>query len=385
MVETAPSALDELLDNARIRSIRPVFVDEQARRPKVAVRRAFLHDPVAPPLPTSRGRGLVTIEVAASEEPQAIARYLASASAEVDYAYVAHPRRMFAAARDPLLSRQWAHTAVRLGDARKRAGFKDASAIIVGVADTGVDTKHPDLSSVVSEYKNFVKGESGRDYEGHGTHVAGILAAGLNNGIGIAGACAAHLLVLKVLPSRAEWDAAGYYRALAYCVGKVRVLNLSLGDETMDRAERDLIADLIEAGIVVVAAMGNAATAVKQYPAALDGVCAVAALDHADRRAPFSNTGSHISVAAPGVAIISTTPTYSYKNGDRLYDAFDGTSAAAPHVAAAAALMLAKDPTLSPAQVIRKLQNSATRVSSMKKRPSPTLGWGCLDIDAALR
>ena len=144
---------------------------------------------------------------------------------------------------------------------------------------------------------------------------------------------------------------------------------------------------MIDAGIVVVAAMGNEFEEGNptEYPAALDGVCAVGATDQADRRGSFSNTGSHISISAPGVSIFSTTPTYTYKNGASDYDSWDGTSMAAPYVSAAAALLLAKDRDLAPAQVIRKLQQKASRVAGMKKRPSASYGWGRLDIAAALK
>jgi subtilisin family serine protease len=114
-------------------------------------------------------------------------------------------------------------------------------------------------------------------------------------------------------------------------------------------------------------------------------VCAVGATDHADRRGGFSNTGKHISLCAPGVSIVSTTPTFAYAHGASDYDAFDGTSMAAPHVSAAAALLLAEDPALTPAQVIRKLQRSADKVPGMKTRPNNTFGWGRLNIEAAIR
>jgi subtilisin family serine protease len=388
---TGGSRVDRLLANARLANIEPVF-PEVAEAPLAAAARHGMRAGRAGE-GGRRSRGLVTIEVAPGENPAKMARHLASIGGEVEYAYVPPPRRMFAkkkapkAAADPMLSRQWGHNAVRIAQARARAAFKEAADVVVAVADSGIDQTHPDLADVILEYKNFVKGESAKDFEGHGTHVTGIVAAAMNNGIGVSGLCAAKILALKVLPSRVDWDAAAYYRALGYCIGRARVLNLSLGDEAFDPGERDVIADLIEAGIVVVAAMGNEFEEGNpiEYPAALEGVCAVGATDHADRRGEFSNTGAHISLSAPGVGIVSTTPTYAYTHGASDYDSFDGTSMAAPHVAAAAALLLAKTPTLTPAQVIAKLQQKAVRVPGMKKRPSPSYGWGRLDIAALLR
>jgi len=387
------SRIARLIENARLRSVSPVFPAVATAPPEMArhgLRRARTDRAPA----VRRARGLVTIEVARGEDPRTMARHLESIGGEVEYAYVPAPRRMFAKKRkkprsttDPLLSRQWGHSAVRIAHARLRRGFKDASGIVVAVADSGVDIAHPDLDGVISEYKNFVRREGSRDYEGHGTHVIGIIAAAMNNGVGISGLCAAPILALKVLPNRVEWDAAAYYRALGYCIDRARVLNLSLGAETFDPGERDVIADVIDAGVVVVTAMGNEYEEGNpiEYPAALPGVCAVGATDQADRRGMFSNTGSHISLCAPGVAIVSTTPTYRYAHGASDYDSFDGTSMAAPHVSAAAALLLAADPDLTPEQAIRRLQRRAIRVPAMRTRPGATYGWGRLDIAALLR
>jgi subtilisin family serine protease len=391
--EPRPSQIGRLLDNARLKWVKSVFPEEALaahfRGNARGARRSAAERPVV-----QCARGLATIEIARGEDPKRMARHLEALGAEVDYAFVPQPRRMFAKKKppskktvDPLLSRQWGHTAVRVAQARKRAGFVEATKITVGVADSGIDAAHPDLKSVISEYKNFLKGEGAKDYAGHGTHVAGIIAAQMNNGVGIAGLCAAKILALKVLPDRVDWDAAAYYRGLAYCIGRARVLNLSLGAEEFDAGERDVISDLLDEGVVVIAAMGNEFEEGNpvEYPAALKGVCAVGATDHADRRGGFSNTGKHISLAAPGVAIVSTTPTYTYGHGKRDYDTWDGTSMATPHVSAAAALLLADDPDLTPAQVVKKLQQSADKVPGMTKRPNNNFGWGRLNIDAALR
>ena len=131
-------------------------------------------------------------------------------------------------------------------------------------------------------------------------------------------------------------------------IGRAQVLNLSLGGEK-DPAEIDVLRDVIAAGVVVVAAMGNEYDEGNpiEYPAAIPEVCAVGATDELDKRAGFSNTGRHIDLVAPGVVILSTTPTFRYDgDGEQDYDAWDGTSMATPHVAGAAALVLAKSPRL---------------------------------------
>jgi subtilisin family serine protease len=308
----------------------------------------------------------------------------------VEYAFVPPVRTLFgrrtSKKADPMASRQWAHGAIRLGHARAAAGFKNATGLTVAVVDSGIDSAHPDLKAMIIEYKNFIGG-SDKDFVGHGTHVAGIIAAAAGNGLGISGVCGAKILALKALPRDGdEFDAPAYYRALRYVIGRADVLNLSLGGEK-DLAEIDVLRDVIDAGVVVVAAMGNEFEDGNptEYPAAIADVCAVGATDDVDRRASFSNTGRHIDLVAPGVGILSTTPTFRYDgDGVRHYDSWDGTSMATPHVAAAAALVAAKFPGSSPAQVIKTLTSSADRVAGAKKG-SPSYGAGRLNVEKALR
>jgi subtilisin family serine protease len=289
---------------------------------------------------------------------------------------------------DALSARQWGHGAVKIREARERRGFHEAKEIIVAVLDSGIDAGHPDLDGAIHSYINFLSNEDDRDYKAHGTHVAGIIAAEINNRIGIAGVCAAKIMALKALPKRGNrWNAEAYYRALAYPIGKSRVLNLSIGGGE-DPAERDIIADLIGEGVCVVAAMGNEFEEGNptSYPAAYPGVIAVGASDEVDRRASFSCTGPHISLVAPGVNIISTVPRYPTELAEEVdYDSWPGTSMATPHVAAAVALLLTKRPELTPAQVLDRLQQSTDRVTWQTARPDEDYGWGRLNVDALLR
>ncbi|MGH7788863.1 MAG: S8 family serine peptidase, partial [Candidatus Binatia bacterium] len=335
-----------------------------------------------------RSSGIVEIRVSRGTNPTRLASHV-SGMRGVEYAFVPPTRSLFARrARvgqpDPLASRQWAHGAIRLGHASSARGFCDASNLTVAVVDSGIDTGHPDLASVIAAYKNFLP-ESDKDYVGHGTHVAGIIAAGAGNGLGIAGVCAARILALKALPrDDGDFEATAYYRALRYVIGRAQVLNLSLGGEK-DSAEIDILRDVIDAGVVVVAAMGNEYEEGNpvEYPAAMPEVCAVGATDQLDKRAGFSNTGRHIDLVAPGVSILSTTPTYKYDDGARSYDSWDGTSMATPHVAGAAALILAKYPGTTPAQVIKRLAASTDRVAGAKKG-SRAYGAGRLNCQKAL-
>jgi hypothetical protein len=343
-----------------------------------------------------RAQGLTSLKVDPGRNAAQLARDL-MADPDVEYAYVPAVKHSLPAARrakatgpDPLAARQWSHGAVQIHEARKRRGFKEATAVTVAIVDSGVDRKHPDLAASISHFENFLApGEDDRDYQGHGTHVAGIVAAIINNNLGIAGLCQAKLAVLKGLPRKGRpWNATAYYRALARPLEiGARVVNLSLGG-SIDPGERDIVLDLLDGGVVVVAAMGNEFEEgnPKSYPAAYDGVIAVGATDEVDRRASFSCTGPHISLVAPGERILSTVPRYPSELADTtLYDSWPGTSMAAPHVAAAAALLLAKKPKLTPAQVRTRLTKTADKVKWQSQRFDDEYGWGRLNIARALR
>jgi subtilisin family serine protease len=384
---TPDSGLARLLDNAHVTSVKDVFDDDPIGSARSFSRFAASAGGRRPA--RARSSRLVEIRVASGTSPAQLAAHVARMK-DVEYAFVPPVRRLFARRRkskpDPLASRQWGHSAVRLGHARDARGFKNATNITIAVIDSGIDLQHPDLKKAISEYKNFIRG-SDKDFVGHGTHVAGIIAATANNGLGVSGVCGGKILALKALPRDGqEFDAPAYYRALRYVIGKAEVLNLSLGGEK-DPAEIDILDDVIAAGVVVIAAMGNEYEEGNptEYPAAIREVCAVGATDELDKRASFSNTGRHIDLVAPGVDILSTTPTFNYDGeGEQEYDAWDGTSMATPYVAGAAALILAKWPDLTPAQVIRKLTASADRVAGAKKG-STAYGAGRLNCEKALR
>src|SRR5262245_4421066 len=384
---THQSGLARLVDNGHVASIENVFAEDTGDVDRASSMFASVSSSDRGP----RRRSPRPVELKASKSTNAsqLAAQVARLK-EVEYAFVPPVRRLFARRKkarvDPLASRQWGHGAIRLGHARAAAGFKNATNITIAVIDSGIDAGHPDLKQVIAEYKNFLRG-SDKDFVGHGTHVAGIIAATADNGLGISGVCGGRIVALKVLPRDGEeFDAPAYYRALRYVIGKAQVLNLSLGGEK-DPAEIDVMQDVIAAGVVVIAAMGNEHDEGNptEYPAAIREVCAVGATDELDKRAGFSNTGRHIDLMAPGVAILSTTPTYRYDgDGGIEYDSWDGTSMATPHVAGVAALVLAKWPDLTPAQVIRKLTSSADRVAGAKKG-STSYGAGRLNCEKALR
>lgn len=397
--------LATLIENGYAERISPVFpsaiVQPEARGSLRAMSTALREEQ-----PLSAARGLVSIKVDPRASANQLAAHLSSLGNEVEYAYVPPVKYPFVArakkaakkraskrrprqTNDPLGSRQWGHGAVRIREARAKAGFKEATQIIIAVIDSGIDSTHPDLDGSIHSYVNFLPDEDDRDYQGHGTHVAGIIAAEINNQIGVAGICAARIMALKALPKKGNsWNAEAYYRALAHPItAGAKVVNLSLGGG-IDQGERDIITDLVDAGITVVAAMGNEFEEGNpiSYPAAYDNVIAVGATDEVDRRASFSCTGPHISLVAPGVNILSTTPQYpSELASEVLYDSWPGTSMATPHVAAAAALLLAKRPNLKPSEIRDQLTKTADRVPWQSARPDEEYGYGRLNLEAALK
>ena len=250
---------------------------------------------------------------------------------------VAVDDRVRIATDDPEFPQQWALPRLRLPQVW---GDTDGSGVTVAVIDTGVDTTHPDLVDNLVPGIAVTGGGAGdnvTDGHGHGTHVAGIIAAVADNAIGVAGvAPGASILPVKSLDDTgAGWSsdvAEGIVRAVDRGAA---VINLSLSSGGDSPVVADAVSYARSQGAVLVAAAGNARQRGNPtaYPAALPGVIGVAATDVGDNDAAFSNTGDYVDLAAPGVAIRSALPGGNYGN-------LSGTSMAAPHVAGVAALLV---------------------------------------------
>ncbi len=236
--------------------------------------------------------------------------------------------------------------------------------ILVAVVDTDVDANQPDLVGKVIEGENF-SGDTKPDASGHGTAVAGLITAQPDNGRGIAGlGWATRVLSVRVLDADGKGFASEIAAGIRYAVDYpgVRVINLSLQQdvESADQISAEL-SDSIEyartKGVLVVAAAGNQGRSTPGYPANFPGVLSVAAVDHTDDLASFSNHGSWVDLAAPGVEVLSVAP------GCECWSTPSGTSFAAPFVSAAAALVMAAEPSLTAEQVARRLKQSAAPVA----------------------
>jgi subtilisin family serine protease len=306
------------------------------------------------------------------------------------------PRRWMTARRrpdDPLMRRQWGLTSIGWF---KVEPFPNATTVKVAVLDSGVDLNHRDLKNTIRSY-NY-EGSSSVDIIGHGTHLAGIIGAQTNNNVGISGVCQCDLNVWKIFSDTPDPDDGEFYvddvmykRALnAVRTSGMRVLNLSIAGEGRDRTEERLLRRLVAAGVTVVAAMGNEFKEGNpiSFPGAYRDVIAVGAVGKTKRRASFSNTGSHVSIAAPGLGIVSTLPlkaSAARSSAETRYASWDGTSQATSLVAGAAALVLARNPDLTPAQVRERLISTATKLSAMgNKSKTNEYGFGLLNIEQAL-
>jgi subtilisin family serine protease len=186
------------------------------------------------------------------------------------------------------------------------------------------------------------------DDQGHGTHVAGIVAAETNNGVGVAGV-APNAVVMPLKASAGPFfTTEDWLEALQYAVANgARVVNMSFGGYEYSSVEQSAIQAAFESGVILVAASGNDNTAQVIYPAAYDGAIAVGAIDETGMRASFSNYGTKLDLVAPGDRILSCVPEYLSDFFGGSYAYFSGTSMASPMVAGVAALCLGIQPALS--------------------------------------
>jgi subtilisin family serine protease len=283
--------------------------------------------------------------------------------------------------------------------------LRAASALTIAIVDSGADLAAPDLAAKTPQTYNVLTGSAAvRDLVGHGTFVASLAAGSVTNQEGVAGFGGdAKLLVVKASRPDGTLTDVDEASAIIYAVDHgARVINLSIGGPDTSATEQRAIDYAAAHGVLLVAAVGNefAEGNPVEYPAALlqpvgsngrGGVgLAVAASTTTGDRAPFSNTGSHLSLAAPGQnvfgAVSSTAPFGAYPrvhlphSTRGAYGFATGTSFSAPQVSGAAALVMAANPFLTAGKVAQILKESASGHGSW----TPTLGYGVLDVAAAV-
>lgn len=334
------------------------------------------------PLPPIEGLGLARYAV----DPARADALLAALAADprVEFAERDRAYALLTLPDDPLVGEQWNLRQVRAPEAWDIAtGGGD---VIVAVLDSGIDGSHPDLAGRVVRGRNVRERNSDtRDDIGHGTHVAGVIGARGDNGIGVAGlSWGVRLMPIKITNRQGDASISAAAEGIRWAVDNgARIINLSFGGLEDSRAVRLAVEDAHRRGALLVAAAGNCGEIASFrdegcesinppiYPAALSQVIAVGALGATGELAPYSETGSYIRLTAPGGVggsrrtnpldyILSTWPPalpspidlpgYSYEVG---------TSMAAPHVAGAAALVWSTNPTLGRDEVEQILFETA--------------------------
>lgn len=283
-----------------------------------------------------------------------------------------------AAANDPLLAQQWGIFAT---GADRVWAVSTGIGVTVAVVDSG-SGPHPDLAANLLPGRSFFNSTETQesndvDASGHGSHVAGIIAAAANNGIGGSGmAPNAKILPIKVLDQAGQGDARDVAAGVRFAADNgAKVINLSLGGSTESPSLTQAIQYANDKGALVVAAAGNGgATDKPKWPASLDLTIAVTAVDTSKNATSFDQRGDYIDIAAPGAGIVSTA------KGE--YVALSGTSMAAGFVAGAAALLFAAEPRVSNTQVREILLSTATDIGDPGR--DQTYGFGFLNLVAAL-
>ncbi len=289
--------------------------------------------------------------------------------------------------------------------------IRNSSGIIIGIVDSGSELAHQDLAANIfyntadpvngsdDDGDGFTDNYAGWDFVGptgnsikadnnpnvvgpandHGVHVSGIASAVSNNGIGVASiAFNAKLLIVKAGPDDSGSDIYRGYEGIKYAADKgAHIINCSWGSKSASSFGRDIVNYALNKGCLIVAAAGNSGTNQPEYPAAFQGVLAVANTSNADIKSSSSNFGDYVSLSAPGNSILSTTfnNTYGYSTG---------TSMSTPVVASAAALVKSYLPSLNMQQVGEQLRVTADNVDAKNPAYRGLLGKGRLNVLRAL-
>ncbi len=359
----------------------------------------------------SRDRDLRAVYVHASRAQLARIR-------GISYVERLSSRQLAFVPNDPLMVRQWYLSQIHAFDFWQ--ALPPLPPVKVAVIDSGIDLKHPEFQNRVFAWKSFVKSNSVADTQGHGTFVAGEIAAATNNGIGISGiGFSVQLMIGKVVRSDGTIPLKAEASAIRWAVNQgARVINLSLAGlrdplskrrDTYSPLEAAAIRYAVSKHVLVVAAVGNSDQAPRSpwnfagYPAALNHVVGVSALEPSGAVAEFSNRDAFYNdLAAPGAEIYSTLPlaltaptrgtcvNQGYADcGPFEFRHAEGTSFAAPMATAAAALVLGVRPGLASDQASWIVEHSADDVNSGTGcRACPAghdrlSGWGRVDVTAA--
>lgn len=264
----------------------------------------------------------------------------------------------------PGMGRQVLPWGVERVKAEKIWPYTRGEQVPVAILDSGIDLEHPDLINNIAGGINILNpAQRPMDENGHGTHVAGTIAAEDNN-FGVVGvAPRTKLYSIKMLNRDGEGTLAGIIKGLQWCVANgIRVVNLSIGSSKNSLALRMAVQRAYRAGLIMVCAAGNEGTGNSiSYPAAYPEVITVGAIDQYDQLASFSSYGPQLTVVAPGSGIYSTFLDGSYVR-------LSGTSMAAPHVTGLLALLLSINPRLTHNRLMTLLHKSSEKLPNLTEQ-----------------
>lgn len=291
-------------------------------------------------------------------------------------------RQLFSTPNDPNYPFQWWVPQVQIGASWSFANQQKKD-IVVAVIDSGIDANHEDLRGIIAPggYNFYHDNTNTTDYDGHGTNIAGIIAANSNNHIGITGITGSFnvkILPIKISHIDGVSTVSNLIRAMDYAISQnVDVINLSLGGANSSRLENEAMQRAIHAGIPVIASAGNSALIGNpiNYPASYENVLSVSAVDRFNSRASFSSYNAYVDITAPGQGVYTIAPFNRYEE-------VNGTSYSSPIVAGAAAMMKAIQPELTVVEISTMLQESATDIGPLGK--DIFYGAGLLNIEKSL-
>jgi len=305
---------------------------------------------------------------------------------------------------DPLFNKQWGlHNTGQTGgvvdadiDAPEAWDIATGSSdVTIAVIDSGIDYNHPDLKGNIwrnndeiagngfdDDFNGFIDDVIGWDFIrntndpkddfGHGTHCSGIIGAVGNNGIGVSGVCwDCSIMPVKVFSENGQSSIGVLYRGINYAVDNgAKIISMSWGYSGDSKLIEDALQNAYSKGVVLVASAGNSNSQIPSAPAKFDYVIGVAATDKNNTRAIFSNYGNWVDVAAPGVDVYSTMPTYHVLLNDYdctpNYSNMSGTSMSAPCVAGVVGLILSKNPGMKQDEIKTLIQSGVSKVNSNK-------------------
>jgi parallel beta-helix repeat protein len=282
----------------------------------------------------------------------------------------------FLTPNDPYWTQQWGPKKIQANYAWDTTTGNNT--VLVCVVDTGIDYTHPDLAAnyVPLGYDWVNNDTDPMDDHDHGTHCAGIIAAKLNNSIGIAGLAQVRIMAEKVL-NRGGWGSEAWVaQGIIDATDKgAKIISMSLGGDIDSELLHDAVRYAYDHGVLQIAAAGNSGIEQIFYPAIYDEVVAVSATDQTDNLAALSTYGNHIELSAPGVDIYSTVRSNSYAS-------LSGTSMACPHVTGAAALAWSEFANYTRDQILWLLQYSADDLGNVGF--DPYYGYGRVNAKKAV-